>query len=173
MTPCLKWYMTRPQKDRKQWRSQDFGSEGQLLGGPGADALGRRRFFENSLKNFLWKLLKCLILAYVSKKVTNHAWIFLAFGGKIFLRNFEKLSKVFRKFLTEISKNHYFRIFFKKVTYRCVHFSPFGRKTHCLEILRIVFENFWSKFNRKIEFLTIFGTVAKNRAFGNNVVFLQ
>ena len=52
-------------------------------------------------------------------------------------------------------------------------FRAFGQKTHCLEILR-KFWNFWQKFNRKIEFLATFGkVVAKNRAFGNNIIFLQ
>ena len=41
------------------------------------------------------------------------------------------------------------------------------------EILR-KFEIFWSKFNRKINFCLFLGKfVAKNRAFGNNIIFLQ
>ena len=34
------------------------------------------------------------------------------------------------------------------------------------------FENFWWKFNIKIDFFTIFGKIdTKNRAFGNNIIF--
>ena len=52
-------------------------------------------------------------------------------------------------------------------------FAVWTKNTTCWEILR----DFWKfliKFNRNIEFLTIFGeVVAKNRAFGNNIIFLQ
>ena len=33
-------------------------------------------------KNFLRNLLKCIILAYISKDLSNHALIFCASGGK-------------------------------------------------------------------------------------------
>ena len=69
---------------------------------------------------------------------------------------------------------HYFGLFFKIFNKPCVTFSRVWTKTsNCWEILRKVC-NFWWKFNRKIEFLSIFGkVVAKNRSFGNNIIFLQ
>ena len=49
-------------------------------------------------------------------------------------------------------------------------FRAFGQKHTLLGN----FENFWWKFNRKFGFLTIFGKfVTENRAFGNNISFLQ
>ena len=52
-------------------------------------------------------------------------------------------------------------------------FTRLDEKQNCWKILRKC-ERFGLKFNRKIEFLIIFGKfVTKNRAFGNNIIFLQ
>ena len=84
------------------------------------------------------------------------------------LRNFPK------NLWIKLQKIHYLSIFFKKLTNLCVHFAPFGRKIQIVGTLWAIFESFWSKFNRKIEFLASFEkVVAKNRAFGNNTIFLQ
>ena len=51
---------------------------------------------EKFAKNLLRKLQKCIILAYLSKNLTNHALIFRAFGRKYkVLRNFEKILEIF------------------------------------------------------------------------------
>ena len=53
-------------------------------------------------------------------------------------------------------------------------FRAFGRKTQIVGKIWDNFENFWWKFNRKIEFLINFGKfVTLNRGFGNNTIFLQ
>ena len=53
-------------------------------------------------------------------------------------------------------------------------FRAFGQKTQIVWKFWENFENFWYKFNRNIEFLATLGkVVAKNRAFGNNIIFLQ
>ena len=50
--------------------------------------------FSKIFKNFLWKLLKCIILAYFPKTLTNHALIFRAFGRKT---NFSEIFEIFQK----------------------------------------------------------------------------
>ena len=51
---------------------------------------------------------KCIFQAYFSKNSTNHALIFRWFGeNHKFLGNFEKVSKIFKKFLKK-SKNALF-----------------------------------------------------------------
>ena len=65
---------------------------------------------------------------------------------------------------------HSFCIFLKDLASHALIFRAFGRKTHCWKILKI----FDEKFNRKMEFFIIFGKfLTKNRAFGNNIIFLQ
>ena len=83
--------------------------------------------------------------------------------------------------------------FSKEIKKPCVTFTRFGRKTQLLmkflrKISKISFEKaknalFWSIFKnfqifflnfiRKIEFVSIFGKVAKNRPFGKNISFPQ
>ena len=96
---------------------------------------------------------------------------FCGFGRKIQIVgkfwNFFKVS-------WENSKNalfeHIFQLNFKKPA---LIFCVFGQNTNCWDILR----NFWKfliQIQYKIEFLTSFAKfVAKNRAFGNNIIFLQ
>ena len=68
----------------------------------------------------------------------------------------------------------YFSIFFKRCNKPRVHFSPLDKK-HKLQgnfekILKMFAENSIEKLN----FIKIFGKfVTKNRAFGNNTIFLQ
>ena len=53
-------------------------------------------------------------------------------------------------------------------------FARLDEKHNCLGKIWENFEDFWWKFNGKIEFLSILGKfVAKNRNFGNNIIFLQ
>ena len=64
--------------------------------------------------------------------------------------------------------------FQKNLTNPVLLFGAFGRKLLIVGKFWENFENFWWKFNRKIEFLASFGkVVAKNRSFGNNTIFLQ
>ena len=71
-------------------------------------------------------------------------------------------------------KIHYLTCFSKDLTNHALIFRAFGRKTQIVGKLWENFESFWSKFIRKTELLAIFGkAVAKNRAFGNNIIFIQ
>ena len=80
--------------------------------------------FRKFARIFLWKVQKCIILAYFTQNFTNPALTFRAFGRKT------QIVAKFWKFLLNI--------------------------------------------NREIKILTIFGKdVAKNRAFGNNIIFPQ
>ena len=69
---------------------------------------------------------------------------------------------------------HYFSIFFKKFNKPCVNFSRVWAKNtnfgNFEKFSKIFDKNSIGKFS---EFLTIFGkVVAKNRAFGNTIIFL-
>ena len=104
------------------------------------------------------------------KNLTNHALIFRAFGRKTqIVGKFEKFSNVFENF----RKIHYFSIFFEKFNKPCVNFSRVWTKTtifwKILEILKIFYENSIEKLNF---YLFLGNVVAKNRAFGNNIIFL-
>ena len=61
-----------------------FGSRRTLMGFAswGSGGIPRAGEFLKNLKNFLRKLLKCIILAYFSKKLTNHALVLRAVGQK-------------------------------------------------------------------------------------------
>ena len=51
--------------------------------------------------------------------------------------------------------------------YSCVNFSRVWKKSK-------LFENYWWKFHRKIDFLNIFGKFfTKIRSIGNNIIFLE
>ena len=77
-------------------------------------------------------------------------------------RIFENLQKLLKK----IPKVHCFSIFFKRFKNQCVNFSRvWTRNTNSWEIFA---ENSIEKL-----FPSIFGKVAKNRAFENNIIFLQ
>ena len=72
-------------------------------------------------------------------------------------RIFENLEK---DFLKKIKKLHYFGLFFKKFQNPALNFREFGRKTQLvLEKLWENFENFWWKFNEKLNFYLFFGKV--------------
>ena len=92
------------------------------------------------------------------------------------LENFRKFSK---RFLKKIATMHYFSIFFKKFNKACVNFlRVWTKNTICWKFWETQFweiiKDFWWKFYRKMEFLIIFGKfLTKNRAFGNNAIFLQ
>ena len=85
--------------------------------------------------------------------------------------NIRKFSKYFLRKLLKCIILPYFSKGFNKP---CVNFSRLWTKnTNRWETLRKLW-NFWWKFNRKFEFLAIFGMfVTENRAFGNNIIFLQ
>ena len=145
------------------------------LGGPGAEPHPSRTLenFRNFLKNCLWKLLKKHYFSIFFKKVNKPCVNF----SRVWTKNayfLEILRKFPKDFVRKLRKINYFSLFFKKLKNKCFHFSPFGQKTQ-------IVGKFWENFEKfdihsigKIEFLTIFGkVVAKNRAFGNNIIFLQ
>ena len=69
---------------------------------------------------------------------------------------------------------HYFSIFSNKTNKPCVNFSSVWRKTQTAGNFRENFENLWWTFNRKLEFIIIFGKfVTKNIAFWNKTILLQ
>ena len=83
-------------------------------------------------------------------------------------RIFENLQK---NFLRELRKC-IFSIFFRKFNKPCINFRAFGRKAQIVGKFWENFNNFWWKFNRKIEFLIIFWKfLTKIIAFGNNTIF--
>ena len=60
-------------------------------------------------KIFLRKLLKCIILAYFSENLTNHALFFCALGRKDnVLEILRKVSKIMEKLLKKIAKDSLF-----------------------------------------------------------------
>ena len=66
---------------------------------------------------------------------------------------------------------HYFSLFFKKIQFLIFNFCAFGRKTQLVvKILKIFGENSIEKLNF---YLFLRKVVAKNRAIGNNIIFLQ
>ena len=79
------------------------------MGGPGAEPPGRRRIFEKFQKISYENCSKCIILAYFSKNLTNHAVIFRAFAGK---------AQILENFLKEIAKNPLVSYFSKELTSR-------------------------------------------------------
>ena len=86
-------------------------------------------------------------------------------------RIFENLQKNSRR---KLQKRLYFRLFCKNISKPCVEFSRVWTKNNCLGEFWENFENFWWKFNGKIEFYLFLGRfVDKNRNFGNNIIFLQ
>ena len=114
-----------------------------------------------------------MILAYFSKNLTNFVVIFRAFGRKTqFVGNLEK---IFKKFIRKIAKNALFWDIFKKFNNPCVIFRAFGRKPQIVgKFCEIFDENYIEKLNLHFIFNFIFRKfVTKNRAFGNNTIFLQ
>ena len=113
-----------------------------------------------------------VILAYIWKKFNKPCVIFGAFGRKTKIAQhfWENLRKFSKDFFRNLRKCIILDYFSKSLTNTCVHFSPFGQKRHCWEILNILDENSIDKLNFIIIFRKI---VTKNRAFGNNTIFLQ
>ena len=74
-----------------------------------------RKFSKRLQQNFLRKLRKCIILAYFSENLTNHALIFRAFGRKTQIdRKFWENFEIFDQ--NSIEKLDFFIIFGKFVT---------------------------------------------------------
>ena len=90
-----------------------------------------------------------------------------------FWENFRKFSK---NFLRNLQKCIILAYFSKNLTNHSLIFCALGRKAQIVGKFWENFESFWWKFYRKIEFLFYFyfwKFVTKNRAFGNNTIFLQ
>ena len=110
-----------------QWRSQDFGSgegehfrESAAWGVGGRRILrlfenspGRRRIFEDFQTISYENCKKYIILAHFSKKLTNHALIFLAFGRKT--QSSGKFWEIFERFYKNSKEKLSFQRFFEKL----------------------------------------------------------
>ena len=113
-----------------------------------------------------------IILGDFSKQFQYPALKFRAIGRKIQL-----LGNVLRKFSKISWENSKECIILdysqQNLKSLALIFRAFGRKIQIVGKIWENFENFWYLFNRKIEFLSSFWKVAKNRAFENNIIFLQ
>ena len=118
------------------------------------------------------------------RNLTMHALIFWAFGRKWqFIANSEKIFENFENCSSEnCLKCIILAYFSKKLTNYALRFSPFGRKNHKRvgnfdKILKFFDENSIEKLNFFIFYFSFFfffrKFVTKNRAFGNNTIFLQ
>ena len=83
------------------WRTQEkfrggFKVMAGIVWGSRSETPGGRRIYENLQKNFIWKLQKYIILAYL-KKFTNHTLVFLRVWRKntIGWQIFDKILKIF------------------------------------------------------------------------------
>ena len=91
----------------------------------------------------------------------------------------EKFRKFSKNFFRNLWKCFILAYFLKDLTNPRVHFSPFGQKTQIVGQFWENFENFWWKFNWKIEFYYDFWKTEIKRktesffAFGNKTIFLQ
>ena len=84
---------------------------------------------------------------------------------------FGNFETIFKKFLQKFVKMLYFTIYFKRFNKPMrSFFAVWTKNTNCWEILRIFDETSIEKLN----LIRIFGKfVTKNRAFGDNTIFLQ
>ena len=95
-------------------------------------------------------------------------------GAKLNL--LEILGKFLKLFFRKLLKYIILSYFSKDLTNLAFDICGFGLKTHIFVKLWDNFENFWWKFYRKMEVLFYFyigNNVTKNKAFGNNTIFLQ
>ena len=107
---------------------------------------------------------------FKKKLKKNMRWFFARLDEKHkFLGNFEEFSKFFFK------KMHYFSIFYKNFIKICVTFSRVWTKnTNSWEIFDKILEICDENSIEKLNFYLFLGkVVAKNRAFGNSLIFLQ
>ena len=84
-----------------------------------------------------------------------------------------KIFENFQRFFLS-AKMHYFSLFYTKLLKPRVNFSRVWTKnTNCWAVFEKILK-FFEENSIEKDFLTIFGKVdAKNRAFGNNIIFLQ
>ena len=82
--------------------------------------------------------------------------------------------KFAKRYLKKIAKMHYFSIFFKKSNKPCVNFSRFWTKNKLLGNFEKILKIFDENSIEKLKFYLFWGkVVAKNIAFGNNILFLD
>ena len=114
------------------------------------------KFWENfrkSRKYFFRKLRKCMILAYFHRHLTNHAFIFCAFGRKRqLLGNFYKIFENFRNFPSENCKQCIILTYFSNIlTNYALTFCTLDKKHKFLgdfeKILKFFDENSIEKLN--------------------------
>ena len=126
--------------------------------------------FRNCSKTFFKTLINYIILAYFSMKFNKQCVDF----WRVWTKNtkfWEILRKFSKNFFRNLWKCFILAYFSKDLTNPCVRFSPFGQKT---QIVGEIWENFDENSIEKLNFIRISGKfVTKNRAFGNNIIFLQ
>ena len=125
------------------------------------------KFVEKILKNLLQKIAKMHYFSIFQKNFNKPCVNFFAFGRKtqIVWKFWEKLLKIF------IKKCIILAYFSNQLTNYAFIFCVFGRKT---QIVGKFWENFDENSIENLNFLFFFRKfVTKNRAFGNNTIFLQ
>ena len=121
-------------------------------------------------------VLKILIIISVAKilarGITFGVGLLGVTGAKNFRRTPENFRKFSRNFLRKLRKSMILIYFSENITNNELSFRASGRKTQIVGKFWENFESFYWKFNRKIEFLIIFGNfVTQNRAFANTNIF--
>ena len=118
----------------------------------------------------------CIFFKKMHKRI-NHALIFCAFGLKRqVIGNFEKISENFENSSSENCKKCIILAYFSnKLTNYSFIFCAFGRKHKLLGNLEKILKFFDKNSFEKLNYLFIFFRkfVTKNRAFGNNTIFLR
>ena len=96
------------------------------------------RKFRKFSKNFLRKFRKILVLAYLSKNLTNHALIFCAFGRKtqIVVKFWENFEIFWYKFLRKMEILFFLFLFF-------IFFDNLLLKIELSEITPFFYNNFF------------------------------
>ena len=119
-------------------------------------------------KDFLRKLRKMHYFSIFFKKFNKPRVNFLF----VWTKN-ANCWKFWEKFRKKLRKMHYFSIFFNKFNKPCVNFFTRLDERRILlgNFEKIFDENFIEKLNFYFIFIGKF--VTKNRAFGNNTIFLQ
>ena len=121
-----------------------------------------RYFWHGHIQDFFWG--GTLIENFqkeISRKLRKMHYFSIGNFEKIFKILVSKIANILA-YLSKYFINH------------ALDFRPFGRKTQILWKFWENIENFWWKFNWKLNFLFYFSFrkfVTKNRAFGNNTIF--
>ena len=131
----------------------------------------KHKFLGNFEKFSEGNCKKSISFIFFKRINKSMSFFFRRLDEKHIVGKFRKFSK---NLLWKLQKIHYFSIFFKKINKHMRSFFAVWTKYTLLGNFEKFLKIFDKKFDRKIVFLTICGkVVAKNRAFGNNIIFLQ